>query len=97
MMGEIPNRSKFFTLTADVVAYKETTDRDDSESYDLHTGDDLFGDVNEKVRRLKGRNVNAIVFSVGVREGFYWMPREEFHRLTTEVDPSKRTSRPFER
>jgi len=93
---EIPNRSKFFGAVSRVVAYRETAERDDAEPCDVRVGDDLFADVNEKVRRHKGRGVPAIVFSIGAREGFYWMPREEFYRVMKEIDPTKRTNKPFE-
>lgn len=92
---EIPNRSKFFGPITDAIAYKDTAERADAEPWDIHRGDDLFADVTEKPRTLKGRSVPAIVFSIGVREGFYWTPRQEFYRLTTAIDPTKRTSKPF--
>ena len=93
---EIPNRSKFFGPITDAVAYKDTAEGDDADPCDVHRGDDLFADVNEKTRRMKSRSVPAIVFSIGDRERFYWMPRQEFYRLTAEIDPTKRTSKPHE-
>jgi hypothetical protein len=93
---EIPNRSKFFGPITDAVVYRDTATGDDAEPSKVHPRDDLFADVNEKVRRLKGRSVPAIVFTVNDREGSYWMPRQEFYRLTAEIDPTKRTSKPHE-
>jgi hypothetical protein len=96
-MIEIPIRSKFFGLVTDkVVAYKETAKKDDSERCDVHRGGDLFADLTEKVRKLKGMNVSAIVFTVGERPPC-WLPTEQFYRVTVEVDPSERTSKPHER
>jgi hypothetical protein len=97
-MIEIPIRSKFFGLVTDkVVAYKETAKKDDSERCDVHRGDELHIDVTEKVRKLKGMNVAAIVFTVGLRQPPCWMPKEQFYRVTEETDPSERTSKPHER
>lgn len=94
MMTEISIRSKFFGLLTDSVAYKETLEGDDFEPADIHPSDDLFADMNEKVRKLNGKNVTAVVFSVGDR-GNYWMPSRDFYRLTKGIDPSKRTNKPF--
>jgi hypothetical protein len=95
-MLEIPARSKFFDFLTDDVAYKEREERDDAEPCDVHPGDNPFVDVNEKARRLKGRNIPAVVFSIGTREGLFWMPKERFYRLTKEKDIGKLTTTPFQ-
>jgi hypothetical protein len=94
---EILNRSKFFRLVIDkVVAYEDTLNKDDSEPRDVHREEELFADLTEKHRKLKGRNVLAIVFTVGERFPC-WLTKEQFDRLTEETDPSNRTSTPHQR
>ncbi len=95
-MIEIPTRSKFFGLVTDrVAAYKETEKKDDAEPCDVRRGEDLFADAEEKVRKLKGVNVSAIVFTIGLRQPSCWLPKEQFFRVTEEIDPTARTSKPF--
>ena len=45
---------------------------------------------------MKSRNVPAVVFSIGTREGFFWVPKEQFYRVTEGKDISKQTNKPFE-
>ena len=93
-MIEIPNRSKFFGLViGKVVAYKETEKKDDSEHCDVRNDEDLFTDPAVKTRKLRGVNVPSVVFTVGERPPC-WLPKEQFDRVTGEIDPSKRTSTP---
>jgi hypothetical protein len=96
-MIEVPNRSRFFRLLTDrVVAYRETEKKDDSEPCDIHQREDLFADLAEKIRKLKGMNVPAVVFTVGLRQPPCWLPKEQFYRVTEEIDdPTKQTPEPF--
>jgi hypothetical protein len=94
---EIPNRSKFFRLVIDkVVSYKDTANKDDSEPCEVRRENELFVDLNEKPRKLRGRNVPAIVFTVGERPPC-WLPKQQFDQVTQETDPSNRTRTPHER
>lgn len=96
-MIEIPIRSKFFRVLIDrVVAYEETEKQDDSKPCYVHRRNEAFADLTDKVRKLKGMNVPAIVFTVALRPSC-WMPKEQFYRVTEETDPSKKTSKPHQR
>ena len=90
------SRSKFFRFVIDSDAYRETADKDDAEPFEAEAERVAFVDPTERIRQLKGRNVPAVVFSIGILPGFFWIPRDRFYDATAEKDKNKQTNKPFE-
>jgi hypothetical protein len=96
MMEAPVSRSKFFKFVVDSDAYRETEDKDDAEPFKAEAERVASVDPTERLRKFKGRDIPALVFSIGVLQGFFWMPKDRFYGVTEEKDINKQTNKPFE-
>ncbi len=90
------SRSKFFRFVIDSDAYRETAGKDDADPFYAEAERVAFVDPAERLRQLNGRNAPAVVFSIGILQGYFWMPRDRFYGVTEEKDINKQTNKPFE-
>ena len=85
-----------FKLISEVAAYRENSDRDESESITVREGDDIFAaDQHQETRCLNGKPVSAVLFTQGTN--WFWMPRSVFERSTEKTTAADRTGIPFQR
>jgi hypothetical protein len=89
-------RSGFVKTTREVILYREK-----EEGYtedDLKMGvDSVFQVANEtEMKKLRGRNVEAVLFTIGSSPGWFWMPKTEFVESTEPHDIKSQTGTPHE-
>jgi hypothetical protein len=89
-------RSKFAKAIRDVTVYREQEEgyAEDDVSIGL---DSVFHVATEtETKKLKGRNVEAVLFTIGSSPGWFWMPKIEFVQSTEPHDIKSQTGTPHE-
>jgi hypothetical protein len=89
-------RSRFVKTTRDVTVYREQ--EEDYAEDDVKMG---FGSVfhvadHTETKKLNGRNVEAVLFTIGSSPGWFWMPKSEFARSMEPHDIKKPTGIPHQ-
>jgi hypothetical protein len=80
-----------FDITGAITAYK-----DQDEGYE--PGRRLWEKVGDhQMRKLNGRLVPVVLFTMDIDPTWYWVPREEFDRLARPADIAGQTSIPFQK
>jgi hypothetical protein len=91
-------RSTFAKTTQDVVVYREQNAGygDDGDELKVSVGTVFFVANQIETKKLKGRNVEAVLFTVGSSLGWFWMPKTEFVKSTGPHDIKNQTGIPFQ-
>lgn len=91
-------RSKFVKTIRDVTVYRQQDQSygDDGDNVRISV-DTVFHVANQtETMNLSGRNVEAVLFTIGSSPGWFWMPKTEFVQSTEPHDIKKQTGTPFE-
>jgi hypothetical protein len=95
-----PNRtrSNFVQTINDMIVYREqdTSYGDDGNEVNTSMGSVFFVANQTVTKKLKGRNVEAVLFTIGSSPGWFWMPKTEFVKSTEPHDITKQTGIPFQ-
>ncbi len=91
-------RSKFVKTTREVTVYREQDESCGDGADDVKMSlDSVFHVANQtETKKLGGRNVEAVLFTIGSSPGSFWMPKSEFVQSTEPHDIKKQTGTPFE-
>jgi len=75
-----------FDITDAIVAYRDSGEDDEPDPITIPAGRRLWAQVkNQQVRRLRGRLVPVVRFTMGIDPTWYWVPREVFDRVARPV------------
>jgi hypothetical protein len=71
-------RSNFVKTTDDVIVYREqdASYGDDGDEVKTSVGSVFFTANQTETKKLKGRNVEAVLFTIGSSPGWFWMPKD---------------------
>jgi hypothetical protein len=91
-------RSNFVKTTGDVIVYQEqdASYGDDGDEVKTSVGSVFFVANQTVTKKLKGRNVEAVLFTIGSSPGWFWMPKSEFVKSTEPHDIKKQTGIPHQ-
>jgi len=91
-------RSKFVKTTRDVPVYREQdlSYGDDGDEVKISVGNVFFTADHTETKKLNGRNVEAVLFTIGSSPGWFWMPKSEFVQSTEPHDIKTQTGIPFQ-
>lgn len=89
-------RSGFVKTTREVILYREQEEGYAEDALKMGV-DSVFHVANEtETKKLKGRNVEAVLFTIGSSPGWFWMPKTEFVQSTEPHDIKSQTGTPHE-
>ena len=72
-----------FRTTSSITAYRDQEEGYAQDPYPLPEGAIIWAaDKNDETRTLNGKNIRVILFTIGGSGIWYWIPREQFVRLT---------------
>ena len=87
-------RSGFVKTTREVIVYREQ-EEGYAEDDVRKSAESVFHIANQtETKKLKGRNVEAVLFTIGSSPGWFWMPKTEFVQSTEPHDIKSETSTP---
>jgi hypothetical protein len=90
-------RSNFVKTTRDVIVYREQEEgyADDEVKTSVDT---VFHVANqtETKKPISGREVEAVLFTIGTSPGWFWMPKSEFVQSTEPHDVKTQTGIPHQ-
>ncbi len=90
-------RSYFVKTKSRVTVYREQDEDYGEDQVAISSGETLHVATEGEVRKLKGKRVRVVLFTIGTAPGWYWMPEREFD-LSTEIwDVKQQTGTPFAR
>jgi|SRR5208283_1179687 len=91
-------RSNFVKTARDVIVYREQDESygDDGDEVRTSVGSVFFLANQTETKKLNGRNVEAVLFTIGSSPGWFWMPKSEFVQSTEPHDVKKQTGVPFQ-
>jgi hypothetical protein len=69
---------------------------DDGDEVKTSVGTVFFVANQTVTKNLKGRNVEAVLFTIGSSPGWFWMPKSEFVKSTEPHDIKKQTGIPHQ-
>jgi hypothetical protein len=81
-----------------VIVYREqdASYGDDGAEVKRSVGDVFFAADQTEAKKLKGRNVEAVLFTIGSSLRWFWMPKSEFVKSTEPHDIKKQTGIPHQ-
>jgi len=68
--------------------------REDGEDVRMSVGNVFYITDQTETKKLKGRNVEAVLFTIGSSAGWFWMPKDEFVQSTEPHDIKTQTGIP---
>jgi hypothetical protein len=91
-------RSNFVKTTRDQIVYREqdASYGDDGDEVRTSVGSVFFAANQTETKKLNGRNVEAVLFTIGSSPGWFWMPKTEFVQSTEPHDIKKQTGIPHQ-
>lgn len=91
-------RSEFVKTTREVTVYREQDESygDDGDDVKMSFGS-VFHVANQtETKKLGGRNVEVVLFTIGSSLGWFWMPKSEFVHSTETHDIKTQTGIPHQ-
>jgi len=89
-------RSNFVKTTRDVIVYREQEEGYAEDEVRMSVGSVFFVANQTETKKLNGRNVEAVLFTIGSSLGWFWMPKSEFVQSTEPHDIKKQTGIPHQ-
>jgi hypothetical protein len=91
-------RSGFVKTTRDVTVYRVQHESYGDDGDPVKRGeDDVFHVANQtETKKLKGEEVEAVLFKIGSGLDWFWMPKSEFVRSTEPHDIRQQTGIPHQ-
>jgi hypothetical protein len=91
-------RSKFVHTTCDVTVYHEQDESygDDGDDKKVSVGTVFHVADQTETKKLRGENVEVVLFTIGSSDGWFWMPKREFLQSTEPHDIKSQTGTPFQ-
>ena len=85
------HRNTQFRTTSSITAYRDQEEGYAADPHPLPKGAIIWAaDKSEETRTLNGRAIRVVLFTVGGSGIWYWIPREQFERLTEKRQLSDR-------
>lgn len=89
-------RSNFVKTTREVIVYREQEEGYAEDPVRLGVGNVFHIAVETESMVMNGKNVEAVLFTIGGSPGWFWMPKPEFVKSTTPHDIKTQTGIPFQ-
>jgi hypothetical protein len=91
-------RSKFVKTTGEMTVYREQDESygDDGDDVKMSLGSFFHVANQTETKKLGGRNVEAVLFTIGSSPGWFWMPKSEFVQSTEPIDIKTQTGIPYQ-
>jgi hypothetical protein len=89
-------RSQFVKTTREVTVYREQEEGYAEDDLKMGSGSVFHVADHTETKKLNGRNVEAVLITIGDSGGWFWMPKGEFVRSTEPHDIKKQTGIPFQ-
>jgi hypothetical protein len=91
-------RSNFVKTTRDQIVYREqdASYGDDGDEVRMRVGSVFFPANQTETKKRNGRNVEAVLFTIGSGPGWFWMPKTDFVQSTEPHDIKKQAGIPHQ-